>query len=59
MFASLVDAFPGSRVEHWRSHDGSREVGRIKPIPANVAVIDITHTSWPETVAHLAKGKTK
>lgn len=60
MFAALVDVLPGARVEHWRAHDGSREVGRIPP--AMPGTWDISAESWElarQHNAYLAKGKRK
>lgn len=61
-FAALADMARANgceiRVSHYAAHDGW-ELGKPDAEPANVAVLDWTHTSLLETAAILARGKRK
>ncbi len=45
------------RLEYWKSHDGTQEIGRIKPDPPHWVVIDLMQPCLMETAAEWAKGK--
>lgn len=59
MFAEFIDAI-GGRVLHWKSHDGTRELGRIPP--AMPGTFNVSLDAWEMAQQHnayLAKGKRK
>lgn len=59
MFAEFADRLRAAGaevvIEHWRAHDGTREVGRIRPLPANEATQDWSRPSLYEAAAYYAR----
>jgi 2-oxoglutarate dehydrogenase complex dehydrogenase (E1) component-like enzyme len=55
MFAEMKDRLGGT-VEYWRAHDGSREVGKVKPY-TGMWIDLLRNPSALEIVTPVARGR--